>query len=184
MVFYLRLTDDGTRTINDLNSILTAVGTNLNTDVMASLSSGCVVTLITGVWITSVGNQLTSSVSVNYPGTQSTAVGDAAACMVVDWKISDYYRGGHPRTYFPGLVQSTITNGSTIAAATLTGLATAFGNWRNHINALTATHVSQVEMGTVRFQSAGAWLTPPVFRVFTGLSIRSLMGTQRRRLRH
>lgn len=183
-VFYLRVTDDGTRTVNDLISLLTAIGTNYNVDVRPNISTDCVVTLVTGVWITSVGNQLTASVAVNYVGAAGVAVTDAAACCVVDWKISDYYRGGHPRTYFPGVPSGFVTNGSTISNAQITALTTDFNAWRNHINALTATHVSQVEMGTVRFQSAGAWLTPPVFRAYTSCSIRSLLGTQRRRLKH
>lgn len=181
-VFYLRFTDDGTRTINDLDSILTAIGTNYSTDVLAQLSSSFTMTSITGVWITSVGNQLSDVKTVALTGGAGAAVADAAASIVVDWKISDYYRGGHPRSYVPGVVSGNVTNGSDLSGGYLTSLATGFGALRNHINALTATHVSQVEMGTVRFQSADAWLTPPVFRPYTSVSIRAKLGTQRRRI--
>jgi hypothetical protein len=52
----------------------------------------------------------------------------------------------------------------------------------NDVNALTATHVSAVALGTVSFARHNAWRVPPVFYAYKSAGVRNFIGTQRRRV--
>ena len=181
-VFYCRLTHSSAVTVNDLETILNGIVDAWGGNMMASLTTNVSLIQADGVFIPSVGQSLQWTHTETKTGTDANIIQDASACAVVDWLISDYYRGGHPRTYLPGPSSSGITNASQLGATIRSNIATNAETTRNLINALTSTHVTVVEMGTVRFQSAKAWLSPPVFRPYTGSKVRAVLGSQRRRL--
>jgi hypothetical protein len=181
-VFYCQLTHTVAVTVNDLESILNGIVDLWGGNMMASLTTNVTLQQADGVFIPSVGQSLQWTHTETKTGLDANIIQDASACAVVDWLISDYYRGGHPRTYLPGPSSSGITNASQLGATIRSNIAANAETTRNGINALTSTNVTAVTMGTVRFQSAKAWLSPPVFRPYTGSKVRSVLGSQRRRL--
>jgi uncharacterized membrane protein YphA (DoxX/SURF4 family) len=181
-VVYLKFTDDGTQTAADLKTIIDAVMASWNTNIRPDHCTSVITTDAKAVWVTSVGNALEYESSVSYTGGQSSPVPDNACCAVINWAINRYYRGGHPRTYHPSLPTGQVTSGALIAAGFQSTLAAAYTAFMNAVNALTATHVSIVALGTVSYAVGNAWRSTPVFYPYKSVGVRNTMGTQRRRL--
>jgi len=181
-VMWLAVTTDGTRTINDLDALIGSVLGYYNTDLVALLATNVAGGTAAAEWITGVGTQLAVTKTVVFAPSGTAAVNDCAAAYLVNWTISDRYRGGKPRTYLPGVQTGHVVNGRTIDGTALASLNTGITAFKNHVDALTETHILTVQLGTVRFQQANAALAPPVFRAYTGGHCNTLMGTQRRRI--
>lgn len=181
-VFYLSLTTSGAVTVTDLQTLANAIASSWNTRIRPSLDNHCVLQSVELIYVPSAGNELVYTAPVTYTGGGADPVSDASAAYVINWVISAMYRGGHPRSYWPGCINAYITNGSDITGAGQTALNTAASNFRNDINALTSTNVTGVAMGTVSFASNNAWRTTPVFRAYTSNRVRNKLGSQRRRI--
>jgi hypothetical protein len=181
-VLFLRLTHTAVVTVNDLETITNGMADSWGTRFAANLSNVTLLNSIDVTFIKAVGQSLQYTHTEAKVGTSANSLPDASACYVINWAIGDYYRGGHPRTYLPGVISTAMVNGSNLLAGNLTAVATAANGWLTDTNALTSTNVTQVELGTVRFQSGNAWLDPPVFKPYQSASIRPVIGTQRRRL--
>lgn len=179
-VFWLNLTST-THVAADLKSIVDSMVAAYATRFVALMSSNYEQTGVKASWLYAAGNSLEYASSYANVGGIASAEASDAVCAVVNWSITDFYRGGHPRTYLAGLPQSKITNGRTVLVAHATTLATAAGNFITDCNALTHGGISAAALGTVRFASGNAWLSPPVFRGYGGATVRSILGTQRRR---
>jgi hypothetical protein len=181
-VWWLKLTSAGAPNAADLLNILTTIKTDFNGNVATDLSSNWAANGFDAHWIPTVGTIVEASVAYPNAGAGGAAVQDASACYVVDWLTGLYYRGGHPRTYFAGVQSADVTLGSTIGGTRLTDLATNAAAWMAQINALSHGDITAVKFGTVSFASGKAWRVPPVFVPYTGVKIRSTIGTQRRRI--
>lgn len=182
-VFYLELTDDGTQTSADLKTVIDAVMSSYNTNIIPQFPSTVQVSGAQAVWITGVGTALEYASSPSYTGTLSgTDVADNSLACVINWSINQYYRGGHPRTYHTGNTTTGVVNGSQVTAAHQSALAAAYTAWMNAVNALTATHISTVQLGTVSFARGNSWRSPPVFYKYQAAGVRQFLGTQRRRI--
>lgn len=183
MVFYLQLTGSGI-IVNDLQSVANQIDTLWNTNIAPKVPTTVTMTNISVVFIPSVGNETRYDGSYSRAGTNgNTQVADASACYVVRWAISAYYRGGHPRTYMPGVSTADVTNGSAIGGASASNIATAWNTIRNALNSFTTTNITGIVMGTLSFQTGNAWRATPLFRPFTSVSVSNLLGSQRRRIR-
>lgn len=102
----------------------------------------------------------------------------------VSWAIAPSYRGGHPRTYLPGISstqQGTERLLNTGVAAALHSAAIAF---RDAINGGGPYGGSSdtITLGTVSFQRDREWRTPPVFYEYLGAHVDDRLDSQRRRL--
>jgi hypothetical protein len=181
-VQYLSVTTDGTKTAADLKTVIDAYAAAFYLRMKASLSISVILTDVKAVWITSVGNELAYEASVNDVMTGGAIVPNVATCIVLNWAIGAYYRGGHPRTYLPGPILGNTTANSQLTAAYQASIAAAAVLWLSDTNALTGTHILTTKLGTVSFQTAKAWRAPPIFRAYTSASVRAIFGTQRRRL--
>jgi len=181
-VFYLELTHTDPVTVDDLSALADAIDTEIAAHYPNAATTGMVISEIKLVFIPTAGSELAFTKAVSHVGSGNAAINDAAACVVVNWVISDYYRGGHPRTYFAGADGTHVTNGSDLDSASRSGLAASANDFRNGLNAITTDNITAVQMGTVRFQSGGEWLSPPVFRPYTSVSVRTKLGSQRRRI--
>ena len=180
-VFWLNITAT-THVVADLKSVVDSMAAAWASRFGGNLNTTFAQTGAKATWLYASGN------SIEYTGSYSntgSAGGSAMAdnlCQVINWSISDYYRGGHPRTYIPGCSTVFTTNGRNLTATVATNLASNAGAFITDVNALTHGGISAVALGTVRFASGNAWLSPPVFRAYQGASARSVLGTQRRRL--
>jgi len=181
-VFWLKLTKSAAVTVNDLSTIATGIDTTYNTSIRTATTGDVTLTAIDLKYYKGDGTILEYTKTVARSGASGTSVNDAACCFVVNWIISSLYRGGHPRSYMPGVDGTTVSNGSDISSGMVSTFATAAEAFRNAINAITSTNVTAVVMGTVRFQQADTWLSPPAFFAYTSSRVRSKIGTQRRRI--
>lgn len=183
-VFYLELTGTGI-IVNDLATLATDIDTALNTNLIPVLGTDVLFSSIDIRYINSVGSEERYTKSISRTGSLAgTSIQDASACHVISWVISDYYRGGHPRTYLPGLTEALVTNGSDIDASHMATIVNDMNNFRLALNAVTTTNITGVAMGTVRFAQGNAWLSPPKFVQFTSVKAgkNSKVGSQRRRI--
>lgn len=181
-ILWLKVTTDGTKTSADLKTVVDAFVAAWFLRFKAQQSSAVTYTGVNAVWLTGVGTELTYINSFSDVCTGSTGVANTSSCIVVDWAINAYYRGGHPRTYLPGVILSSVVNASSLAAGYVSAIAAAAVLVISDTNALTATHILTTGLGTVSFASGNAWRVPPLFRPYTSASVRAVMGTQRRRL--
>lgn len=181
-VFYLNLTDDGTQTAADLKSVIDAVVADFHTDFTGHISSSVSLTDAKATWITGAGTALEYEGSYALAMTGGTEVANAATSIVLNWSINQYYRGGHPRMYLPGVISANVTGNNTLTSAYQANLASDATTWMTAVNALTATHITAVKLGTVSFARGNAWRATPVFYGYTGAGVRNILGTQRRRL--
>lgn len=101
----------------------------------------------------------------------------------ISWPIASRYRGGHPRTYLPGvLIADESTPGSrmmsTGAQAAKLNAAT---NFLTSANSIVPSSGVTFTLGTIRASSHGAQLTPPVFFAYTVPLVHLRFDSQRRR---
>jgi len=104
-----------------------------------------------------------------------------AAC--ISWRLRAHYRGGHPRTYLPGIPDSAKVNVDEWSGSFTAAAVSAANAFKNDCNSAGSGTVTDTQLGTVSFVHAGAWRTPPIFRPFVGDAFMdSRIDTQRRRL--
>lgn len=165
----------------DLANVTDAMVAAFNTDIWSLMANDHNLTAAKATWLYASGQSIEYTGSYSHLGGLTGGSATDAACAVVDWAINDYYRGGHPRSYIAGVRATDIANARTLGATERTNLAAGANSFITAVNALTHGGISAVALGTVRFQSGNAWLTPPVFRAYQSASVRSILGTQRRR---
>jgi hypothetical protein len=167
----------------DLNNVLSSMMAAWKTAVQPWMANVSGYTNTDGIWITPGGGEIVGSNTNTWVGSiTSAAVQDRSACWLINWHLNAYYRGGHPRTYLPGITAAEVTNGSAVNATDAASLAGNLLTYLNAVNALSHGGISAVALGTVSFAHANAWRTPPIFRGYTGVSVSSLLATQRRRI--
>jgi hypothetical protein len=180
-VFWLSLTAT-THVQADLLSILNTMANSYSTRFSPYISGNYAYTQIKGSWLYAAGNVVEATQTLSATGSVAGQESTDSTCTLVNWSISDYYRGGHPRSYLPGTPANQITNGRTLASTFASNVAVAANGFLTDVNAATHGGISAVALGTVRFASANAWLSPPVFRAYGGASVNPIIATQRRRL--
>lgn len=179
-MFWLNLTAT-THAVADLKNVVDAMVTAYVTRLFPYVQTSYVQTGAKASWLYGSGTSIEYTGSYSNAGSEGGSPLNDATCFVINWSIPDYYRGGHPRTYLTGLGATIGSSGRIVNPTSQALLATAATNWISDVNALTHGGISAVALGTVRFQSGNAWLSPPVFRGYQSASVRSVMGTQRRR---
>lgn len=181
-VWHLAVTTDGTKTAADLKTVTDAMVAAYFLRMKASISGSVTINDAKAVWISAVGNEIAYEGSYADVCTGGGAVGDGSCAAVINWSISAYYRGGHPRTYMPGVIAGNTNGINQLTAAYQASIAAAANLFLSDVNALVGAHILTTKLGTVSFQSGNAWRVPPIFRAFNGASTRQTFGTQRRRL--
>lgn len=130
------------------------------------------------------GSQLGSQWVQNTNGTV-TDIGSAAnvACCI-SWLVPERYRGGHPRTYLPGIPTTALLGRNTFTDTFRTAVRLAADQFHATVNAFAGAALSPVHLGTVSFVHDAKWRTPPVFRDYTpgAAEVDVRVDTQRRRL--
>jgi hypothetical protein len=158
------------------------------------------VTSLTGVTITDLSSKSggVGQVSVSTPGTHVGSPLPDSACVLVNWLISRRYRGGKPRTYFPGGVQTVLNaDGRTWTAAFISAFGIGLSNFLQAIftnpDAVVGLQSCQVSYYsgftpvtnqiTGRVKNVPNIRTTPVVDLINSTSVQPLLGSQRRRLR-
>jgi len=113
----------------------------------------------------------------------------ANCALVISWRTSQYYRGGHPRTYLPGIVQDRLEDARHWSAQTIADFGAAAYNFRAGVNNIQIPNGSPVTLGHLQvFANGGStqnpkvYLDPPRFHVWTSQAVHPRVDSQRRRL--
>lgn len=132
---------------------------------------------LTGVWA-----------STPVLGTIAGTAGPANLAGCISWKIARRYRGGHPRTYIPGISLTSVLDTrlfTTTYVATLLSKALA---WRTGINAMTYTSMPLISFSCISYYDKDVNPTPPHLRPvprtdgIVGATVGNRIDSQRRRL--
>jgi hypothetical protein len=117
-------------------------------------------------------------------GSKSGGVLPASCAICVSWHVQQHYRGGHPRTYLTGLVQTDLQDATSFTSSYVTSVAAAANNFHAGVNAMHHGSFSDCHLGTVSFVNKKAWRTPPIFRdyVLAQATVDNRVDSQRRRL--
>lgn len=181
-VFWLNLTTAAPAQA-DLQTLAAKISSGFNTSVVPQITIDTTMNSVSLVWTPTAGFELIASDTTTRTGAVGTAgMTNAASCFVVNHRTGAYYRGGHSRSYLPGVASVDVTNGSTISAGKAGQVATAWASWVTGIKTGAVGAISAVDVGVVRFSSKGMWLVPPVFYPWVSHSVRLTLGTQRGRL--
>lgn len=182
-VFWLNLTSGGSPNVPDLTSLITSILASYKTNVLTQQSSSFKLANFVATWIPTVGAAYETAVTDATAGSLTTGSDNNATSAVINWGINRYYRGGHPRTYLPGVADSDIANGRTLSSARQAAIAAGAQAWLTAVNALTHGDITACKLGTVSFQNGDVWRSPPVFEAYQSVKMRAFLGNQRRRIR-
>jgi hypothetical protein len=131
-------------------------------------------------------------------GTRGTARLAPATAAVVSHFIGRHYRGGKPRTYLPAGVSADVVAAGTWDPAFVTAVESGWGAWVAALNgstygALNITALSNVSYfgppnriitgSTGRVRTVSTVRSTPIVDRITGHTVRSIIGSQRRRNR-
>jgi hypothetical protein len=142
------------------------------------------------------GNNFSQTLT-DTPGLDVTSA-DAHSPQVaaaISWNTGEKYKGGKPRTYFPGIsiAHASPQGGNVWASAFIAALKAAAAAFLGHLITLLGAQLAGAEVGTLHRSKNGAWLTPgPTFvpyKTITGsnpvigdVQVHQRLDSQRRRL--
>lgn len=135
------------------------------------------------------GAEITGAYTNPTVGGDSGDVLPASAAMLVSHRIAAHYKGGHPRSYIPGLVIDRMESSQFWTSATVTEAQTAAETWLALINGVTLGAGNHTLLSCLRrFANGGStttprtYLDPPTLHPVQGVIARSRICSQRRRL--
>lgn len=136
----------------------------------------------TQVWDLSSRTLPTGLNTQTQAGTRTPTSKLPANCAgVVSWTVNYRWRGGHFRTYLPGLLLADVTGLSTLAPAYTTLLGTAATNWETQLAAI-SYQGGPLTFWAVRYYSDKQLLPTPMQLQVIGHKVKPRMDSMRRRL--
>lgn len=129
---------------------------------------------------TDTGAQATIS-GTDAGGTVVSGLPNNVACCVT-WSISRHYRGGHPRTYLPGIPGGAQFDVTSFTSSFITQVTTGAQGFRTDINAFTSTGITQARLCAVHRVRNKLVLDTPLVTYIDGASVDSRFDSQRRRV--
>jgi len=164
-----------------MNSICQAVHTAYLNAFTPLWDASCVLDTVDGQDLASRTGAV-GTFTLAHPGSGASVITMAVQVAVtLSWTITDRYRGGHPRTYLPGINASMTANGRLLTTAGKTAYLNAAAGFLTNMNAITAGG-SSWKMCCVRYFSQHQLLANPLVRLIGGQSVHGRIDTQRRRL--
>lgn len=166
----------------DYNAMATAIGTRLNTDFYTQLSTGWALTGIDWVDLSSETSPQGTQAHAAAGDVAGATAGAGVACCV-SWKIARRYRGGHPRTYFGGIVAANLATTKTFQPTFVTNMQNGALAFRTALNAVTfSAGAGQWRLVCVHYYRNNALLVSPIVDDLTGAAVGSRIDSMRRRL--
>jgi hypothetical protein len=178
-VFHVKY-DGTTPTVSDLNTFCTDFGNAYDGHLLEHVSDGVTLTEVTAVDLTS-DVSASGAAAVSHPGDIAGDSLSASVSVCLSWHISRRYRGGHPRTYLPGIPDSVTANVSQLSAGAVTNYESDAAGFMAAVNAIDVGG-SPVVLGCVSYRFNNAPRITPLFEPFTSSSVNSRLDSQRRRL--
>jgi hypothetical protein len=181
-VHWLFVGGSTTITQADLTSAAAFVGNAYGANVIVHMSAVVIAQHTHLALYGDSGDLLEADASYSLAGGATGVCTPANCCLCVTWHVATGYRGGHPRTYVPGVPDSAMITSNDVTGTFASSLAAGANTYRTNVNGYTNTSMPSVTLGTMSFVRANAWRTPPVFIPFTSASCDVRLDTQRRRL--
>lgn len=152
-----------------------------NTRMMAHMHSSVTLTETIVTDLSSV-NGVTAIDTGSGVGAQGASVSPGQVAFLINWKIARRYRGGHPRTYLPGVAEIDVDGAGIIISTRRTPLSVSVGQFITDIAATTGGPTNPYLAVVHYFKNGVLQSAPEVDRIISG-SCNVICGTQRRRLR-
>lgn len=132
--------------------------------------------------LTTTSSAVGSNANVT-PGTNPSEPTPAQTCLLVSHTIARRYRGGHPRTYLPGMCTATIQDSQHWTSSTIASQQTLYNSMISNF----LTDISTALGGTpayvnVSYFSGHALRVTPVVDTISGSTLQGELATQRRRV--
>jgi hypothetical protein len=139
---------------------------------------------LTGITVVDLSSDqgLSSFGSFSDAGAMTAGATSPEVCYLVNWTIGRRYRGGHPRTYLPGVVTTNVTSDGHVAPSTVSALSSAANTFRTAVNALTGGNASEVTLAVPHYYKNGALQSSPTVDPVLSGAGNSFIGIQRRRI--
>ena len=187
-IFHWQYTAPGPPTAGAVSLLCQNIHNAYNTNLTTWFPSWVNVLQTTGTDLTS-----TSGAVGSYAHTQSgggaTGTGSSASCVLVKHLISRRYRGGHPRTYLPGLTSSDQADSLNWDAAHVADIQTGFNGFLSAVETSPPSGITSLNFVNVSYYGHGGSTTKPptplptpIVDVITGNVVEARLATQRRRL--
>lgn len=157
-----------------------AVGTQWNTNVAPLCGVDVNLTSVDVVDLTSSTSN-SGTASTPHTGTRTGSGMGAQVCLVSSWLAPLRYRGGHPRSYWPGGTGADLSTPSTWSQTALTAFRAGFTAFLSGMNGISAG-TSPTQLGLLSYRTGGNARPTPLFVAFTGVDVHPRIDTQRRRL--
>ena len=181
-IFYMLLGTSGTPTAADVLSLATAAHNAYGTHLQPWKTTGSVLHTTKAIYVPTTGSELVGEYATDVAGaTTSTPLSNNAA-SVASWLTDQYYRGGHPRTYFDGNYAASTVDPSTWSNGFITGLEGFAVAYIAALNAFSSTHFTLPVMGTVSYARHNVWRPAGIHVAYFGVTVHPRIDSQRRRL--
>lgn len=187
--FWLQTPSSGTPTGTQMNALAHSFLVAFEAMWKVPTASGASCNQCLAEWNDGNGNMVVGTDATLQAGTQTSGLSIASISMVLSWRLSARYRGGHPRTYLAGLDVSQFQDNATYKSTSVSAVQSAANTFLAAIDAIVSTPFTSVTLGVLRqFANGGSeakpkvYLTPPVFKPYTSVVVKPGIATQRRRL--
>lgn len=167
----------------DLNALATFVGNSYGSNIISHMDSATRLTHTHVSLYSADLDLLEGDAAFSLAGSVVGLQCPAQVCIGISWHVTVGYRGGHPRTYVPGVPISMLSAANTVGGTFASSLAAGATTYLSNVNGYTTGAFSDgIHLGTMSFVRARAWRTPPVFLRFISATVDERLDTQRRRL--
>lgn len=102
--------------------------------------------------------------------------------MLINWSIPRRYRGGHPRTYLPGLTLSDTSGPTSWTPAVVSSFSAAAENFLSRVNAPAIGAYGPFSMVCVHYYHLGAYRVPPLVDPVTAGAAHGMPASMRKRM--
>jgi len=171
-----------TPSTNDLLAFATLFATSYNTNMVSQTHSSVALRKVRGIWL---GDRTSAVPEWNgtYTGNRAGTPLPAQTAVLFNLRIARRYRGGKPRLYFPGGVAADMTDPQHWLSTFLTSCGNAMTAINNALQAFTSATINTPFLVNVSYYSGKSLRTAPVVDAVSAITMNSIPGSQRRRLR-
>lgn len=180
------VTSSGPLTSTQLEAALAKFVNSWRDNIRPALADSVIDSQVVGIDLTSS----TAAVAVALDGDaggHTEPIISPEACLLVTKPVGRRYRGGHPRTYWPGLSSYYVTtdHGRSVDAATFAAIQARFATYYTDIPpAVTTdgdTNCSSWHEVSVSYHGGGVLRTVPLVDDILSYNVHQVLATQRRR---
>jgi len=169
-------------TTADLNTFAGAVRGIWNTNFAPLMNTNVTMQSVECVDISNTSGAVGTNNTASIGSRSGTTALPASVALVLSWKIARRFKGGHPRTYLPGMLGADTVSLTQWTGAYLT-LALAAGEaYRVGINGLSLAGSTGVYLACLSYYTGGALRPVPRIDAISACQVHTRVDSQRRRL--